>query len=209
MNNDLIERLKDFFARRRSMLSVSDEKLIKETIATLSPVLPDQCEHEWIDPSNEAVDAGEYRLCLKCRSIAIPEAPVLPEDLGVVLKDAETAARNAGTGIPPNTIETRDLLCALIAIIERLAREKASEKREALNIIGDQRQRIEEYEGEDGPNYWMGLVDAAREQRDKANAQIAEYDKLCESLAALIPGFERDPDAMAAATTLKRIRGMK
>lgn len=31
------------------------------------------CDHEWVDPSNEAVEAGEYRLCLKCHRFEIPK----------------------------------------------------------------------------------------------------------------------------------------
>lgn len=33
----------------------------------------DDCEHEWVDPSNNVVEAGDYRLCLKCHTFAIPE----------------------------------------------------------------------------------------------------------------------------------------
>lgn len=28
-----------------------------------------QCNHEWIDPSNEKVDAGKWRICFKCGSV--------------------------------------------------------------------------------------------------------------------------------------------
>lgn len=30
------------------------------------------CEHNWVDPSNEAVEAGDYRLCTECHLYAIP-----------------------------------------------------------------------------------------------------------------------------------------
>lgn len=33
----------------------------------------DPCDHEWVDPSNEVVEAGAWRLCLRCGLYAIPE----------------------------------------------------------------------------------------------------------------------------------------
>ena len=67
-------------AKVERIAELAAESLMREAVAALSPVLPDQCKHKWIDPSNKAVDAGKYRLCLKCNSIAIPDSPVLPDD---------------------------------------------------------------------------------------------------------------------------------
>lgn len=32
-----------------------------------------ECEHDWVDPSNQAVFAGDYRLCTKCYALQVPE----------------------------------------------------------------------------------------------------------------------------------------
>jgi hypothetical protein len=71
---DLVERLRggdesltetEYHARRDA---------IRAALATLTgEEQGDGCDHEWVDPSNEVVDAGAYRLCLKCHLYAIPE----------------------------------------------------------------------------------------------------------------------------------------
>jgi len=78
--SDLIERGNKILERPRNYSDSSLLDWIEEAIEALSPVITSK--HEWIDPSNEKVDAGEYRLCLKCNAIGVPpESPVLPDDV--------------------------------------------------------------------------------------------------------------------------------
>ena len=116
---------------------------LNDAIAALS--LPDRCEHEWIDPSNKVVDAGGYRLCLKCNSIAIPESPVMPDEvewLADQLHGRRQAYLDHDTWRDTIDKQAADLL-------ERLWREnEAWQNRNLAQQCHDQATRIDELEAE-------------------------------------------------------------
>lgn len=63
-------RLNYLYATRCQAMA---EILREEVIPALPDYREEPCEHEWVDPSNEVVEAGDYRLCLKCKLYAIPD----------------------------------------------------------------------------------------------------------------------------------------
>ena len=140
------------------------------------------------DNSGYPIDAETVREAITALS------PVLPEELQQwinLLADFDRAY-----GKDKRYGELADL-------IERLARELALIKvRDAAQV-----KHIEELEGIIKAQNENAL--ARIEEAKQAEAQITEYDQLCERFAALVPGATNNPEFMAAITELERIRRMK
>ena len=57
----------------RAQLNLTSESadLLAEKLR--SAMVVENHTHNWVDPSNEAVEAGEWRLCVECGALKAPE----------------------------------------------------------------------------------------------------------------------------------------
>lgn len=68
----------DLKAHRRVLLRIQD--IVQGTSeAPPERVVEDQCQHQWVDPTNPVVQANGHELCVKCGALRDVEAP-LPAD---------------------------------------------------------------------------------------------------------------------------------